>query len=128
MRLNLPSIVNLEQAQAIADFECRRRALPVGMVGSLSVLSHGRNGGGHHPQQLDLTIGNMIGVTEDQTGTDARYVIIGEAHELSAGATLWKTTWYLEPVPPAYATPSSYPWKLGVSGRSELTAATALTY
>ena len=49
-------------------------------------------------------------------------------HELSAGATLWKTTWYLEPAEAIYATPSGYPWKLGVSGRSNLSSSAALTY
>ncbi|MBE2271326.1 MAG: hypothetical protein IAE80_24040 [Anaerolinea sp.] len=55
-------------------------------------------------------------------GHSARYIIIGEAHELSHQATLWKTTLYLEPAP------QRYPWKLGVTGRSELGAVTHVTY
>lgn len=59
-----------------------------------------------------------------RAGNEAEYYVIGEAHELTHGATLWKTTWYLEPAPQAAA----LPWKLGVTGRSELGAATMVTY
>lgn len=122
LRLNLPSIDDLDAAQAIADFERDRRAQPRGTVQALTVASHGKQGGGHHAQQLALTLGDLITVTETQTAHDANYYVIGEAHELTNGANLWKTTWYLEP------TPDVYPWKLGVVGRAELGAATQLTY
>ncbi|MDX2139796.1 MAG: hypothetical protein SF123_17050 [Chloroflexota bacterium] len=124
MRLNLPSIDNLEQAQYIADFERNRRSKAKGMVQSLTVKSHGKLGGQHHIQQLALTIGSLIRVKETQTGHDANYYVIGEAHELSHGATLWKTTWHLEPAPTA----AELPWQLGVSGRTELGTATRLAY
>jgi hypothetical protein len=124
MRVNLPSIDNLEQGQYIADFERDRRKLPKGMTTALSLKSHGINGGQHHPQQLALTVGDIIRVEETQTAEAGDYYIIGEAHELTHGATLWKTTWYLEPAP----TTSELPWQLGVVGRSELGAATRVTY
>jgi hypothetical protein len=47
---------------------------------------------------LALTIGDFITVTETQTGHSSDHIIIGEAHELGAGGTFFKTTWYLEPV------------------------------
>lgn len=128
MRINLPSIDNLEQAQSIADHERTKRSLPRGMVQALTVMSHGKNGGGQHAQQLALTIGSRIRVQETQTAHDSEFYVIGEAHELTMGATLWKTTWYLEPTPSIYNSPSKYPWMLGVSGRSNLTSSTTLVY
>lgn len=122
LRINLPSIDNLEHAQYIADFERNRRGQPRGEVSALTVLSHGKNGGGQHTHQLARTLGELITVRETQTGHDKNYYIIGEAHELTASATLWKTTWYLEPAP------ASYPWKLGAVGRSELGTNTRITY
>ncbi|MBL8161683.1 MAG: hypothetical protein JNJ61_06815 [Anaerolineae bacterium] len=129
LRINLPSIDSLEQAQYIADFERRRRGQPRGEVSAITVLSHGKKGSdaGHptnskHTQQLALTLGKLISVQETQSGHSKSYTIIGEAHELTMSATLWKTTWYLEPAP------ESYPWKLGVVGRSNLGVETRLTY
>jgi hypothetical protein len=49
---------------------------------------------------------------------------MGEAHELTHGATLWKTTWYLEPAPTA----AELPWKLDTVTRSELGTNTRLAY
>jgi len=122
LRINLPSIDSLEHAQYIADFERNRRGQPRGEVSAVTVLSHGKNGGGQHTHQLARTLGDLITVKETQTGHDKNYYIIGEAHELTASATLWKTIWYLEPAP------ASYPWKLGVVGRSELGTNTRITY
>jgi len=122
LRINLPSIDNIEQAQYIADFERDRRKDPVGMTHSITVLSHGKKGGGQHTQQLALTLGDLVRAKETQTAHDAKYHVIGEAHELTHGATLWKTTWYVEPAP------TVYPWELGVSGHSNLGISTRLTY
>lgn len=123
LRLNLPSIDSLQQAQYIADFEKRRRAQPQGEVLSATVASHGKLGGGQHTEQLVRTIGDMITITETQTGHSKDYYIVGESHELTQGATLWKTTWYLEraPQPPL-------PWKLGDVNRSKLTTSAYVGY
>jgi hypothetical protein len=67
------------------------------MVQSLTVVSHGKRGGAQHDQQLARTMGDIIKVTETGTGHNHNYRIICEAHELTRGATLWKTTRYLEP-------------------------------
>jgi hypothetical protein len=122
MKLNLPSVDNFEDARNIAYFELHRRSQPRGAVSSLSVSSHGKNGGGQHAYQLALTLGDKITIQEAQTSHDADYHIIGEEHKLSNGASLYETTWYLEPAP------DTYPWKLGVTGRSELSQTTILTY
>lgn len=128
MNLNLPSVDNFEDAEYIASFELLRRSQPRGTVSSLSLSSHGTEGGQHHAHQLARTLGDKITVKEAQTGHGLSmdegmpYHIIGEEHNLSAGATLFKTTWNLEPAP------TQYPWKLGVVGRSELGQATRITY
>lgn len=122
MRLNLPSVDNFDDAQSIADFELHRRSQPQGMVKSVSLSSHGEKGGNQHSQQLARSLGDRITVSEDQASHSSDYYIAGELHKLSAGASRFETTWYLEPAP------DSFPWKLGVSGRSELGMATVLTY
>lgn len=131
MRINLPSIDSLEHAQYIADFERDRRSQPKGEVSAITVLSHGTkssvdeedpNYNELHKRQLELTLGDVVTVKETQTAHERNYYIIGEAHELTVGATLWKTTWYLEPAP------NEYPWRLGVTGRSELGDKTHLAY
>lgn len=122
LQLNLPAIDNLEQAEYIAQFEAHRRGQPRGVVTTLSVLSHGIKGGDHHRYQHGLTLGDKILIEEEQSSHQAEHYIIGELHELTAGATLYKTTWYLEPAPQVY------PWKLGVIGRSELGVKTYTTY
>lgn len=97
LRMSLPAVDNLEDAESIAQFELERRKDPRGSVRELHLTSHGLNGGGHHAKQLGLTLGNKVVVRETQTAHDADYFIIGEAHRLSRGATLFETTWYLEP-------------------------------
>lgn len=122
MKMNLPSVDNFDNAQQIAYFELHRRSQPRGAVSSLSLSSHGLEGGGEHTHQLARTLGDKITLKEAQTAHKADYYIIGEQHKLSAGATLLETTWYLEPAS------THYPWKLGVERRSELGRVTSVTY
>jgi hypothetical protein len=122
MRINLPSIDNLDAADSIAEFELERRKDPRGQVQSLTVKSHGTKCGIHHQKQLDLTIGDRIQIEETQTAHASSYYVIGEAHKLTQGATLYETTWYLEP------TPNRYPWKLGDTTYSKLGSTTYPTY
>lgn len=122
LRLNLPSVDNHGDAQLIADFELHRRSTPRGMVKSVSLSSHGEDGGNQHTQQLVRSFGDRITVVEEQTEHSSDYYIVGELHKLSAGASLLETTWHLEPAP------DEFPWKLGVEGRSELGQTTVLTY
>lgn len=121
-RLNLPSLSALADAQYIADFELNRRKEPQGRVSAVTVSSHGRQGGVHHDKQLSLTMGNRVQVTETQTGHNASYYVVGELHRLTAGGTLYQTTWYLEPAP------VRYPWRLGDNVYSRLSTTTYLAY
>ena len=122
LRLNLPSVDNLVDADLIAQFELHRRSQPDGMISSMTLKSHGIQAGGHHTQQLARTLGDKVSISEDQTAHEGDYHIIGEQHRLSDGATLLETTWYLEPAAEVY------PWKLGVEGRSELGQTTVVVY
>ena len=101
LRLNLPLIDNVEDAETIAILEKNRRSQPRGAVSTVKTVSHGVLGGGQHHYQLALTLGDKVAIAESQTGHDADHIIIGESHRLSAGATLLETTWYLEPAPSA---------------------------
>lgn len=99
-----------------------RQGQPRGAVGSLTVVSHGIQSGLRHASQLAFTIGDLIVIEETQTAHQGQYHVVGEYHELTMGKTLFRTTWYLEPAP------LQYPWKLGVTGRSEVGVNTSLTY
>lgn len=129
MSLNLPALDKFDEAQGVADFERLRRSQPRGTVSSLTLASHGTDSSDltstlhvAHENQVGLTLGDRIEIKEAQSyhgksgdvAVNASYFIVGEAHKLSAGATLLETTWYLEP------TPAVYPWRLGVVGYSEL--------
>jgi hypothetical protein len=96
LRMNLPSIDNLDNAQSIADFERGRRSYPSGKVRTLSLTSHAKLGGNQHSKQLQLSIGDLIRVKEAQTAHDDTYFIIGEQHRLSQPEEYFETTWYLE--------------------------------
>ena len=122
MRINLPASSNFADAQDIADFERIRRSQPRGTVSALKLVSHGTLGGDHQPEQLALTIGQRITVAETQTAHNADYYIIGETHQLTMGAMLYETVWYLEP------TPSVYPWQLDNATYSVLDSTTKLAY
>lgn len=99
MRLNLSSLMSLDDAEQIALFEKQRRAKPRGDVQSVTMLSHARAGGGQHTNQLALTLGDQITLSETQTQHNANYWVIGEAHEIKGAGTLYQTTWYLERTP-----------------------------
>jgi hypothetical protein len=73
MRLNLQAVDNQDDARGVADFELARRKQPTGKVATLTVRSHGKNGGDQHAQQLARTIGDRIKVIENQTGHAGEY-------------------------------------------------------
>ena len=122
LKLNLPAVDNFDGALNIAQFEKNRRRQPRGRVNAITLRSHAAISGGHQANQLALTLGDRISIEENQTEHSASYFIIGEAHHLREGGQLFETTWYVEPAP------ATFPWKLGVSGRSELGESTVLTY
>ena len=122
----------LADAQYIADFELLRRKQPRGEVSALTVVSHGKTGGGYHAQQLALTLGDTVQITESQTGHNRKYFIIGEAHKLTKGATYFETTWYLEPAPDPVVVGGTnvnpYAWEVGDAVHGKLGETSYLTY
>jgi hypothetical protein len=122
MRLNIPALTSYTEAQYIADFERSRRSQPRGMASALKLISHGTQGGTYHAEQLALTIGQKIAISETQTAHNSNYYIIGEAHQLTMGGMLYQTVWYLEP------TPSIHPWQLDDGVFSLLDSTTWLAY
>jgi hypothetical protein len=122
LRINLPVIDKLDLAEHIAQFERTRRSQPHGAVSTIKLISHGKQGGSHHQQQLALTLGDKVAIAEAQTAHGAEHYIVGESHKLTAGGALFETTWYLEPAPEQYL------WKLGVEGRSEVGISTLLRF
>jgi hypothetical protein len=99
MKLNLPSLDLLMQAEQIAEFEKDRRSNPVGEAQSITLISDAKRGGNQHDEQLARTMGDKITVTETQTGHSADYWIVGESHEMKQGGSVLETTWYLEAAP-----------------------------
>lgn len=96
MTLSLRAVDDQDFGQGIADFELIRRKTPNGKVQTVTLRSHGIDGGGQHSEQLARIIGDRIKIIESQTGHTAEYFIIGEQHKLRDSMTHYETTWYLE--------------------------------
>jgi hypothetical protein len=96
-RINLSALSDAALAQEIADLELERRREPQGVVASLTMKSHALEGGATQAQQLSLQVGDLLYIKESQTGHEAFYWIIGEAHLLEGRAH--ETQWYLEFAP-----------------------------
>lgn len=122
LKLNLPALDKLSEAQDIAKFEIARRRLPRGNILSIALVSHAIDGGEHHVSQLARIMGDLVNIQESQTGHEASYFIIGEMHELEESGTKLETTWYVEPAP------TPWPWKLDDGVYSKLDKTTRLTY
>lgn len=103
---------DVDLAAGIASFTVRRLKSPVGTAKQITLQAH--KSADILEKCLTYTIGNMVRITESQTGSTADYFIIGEAWEWSIKE--WMCTWFLEPAQHAQA---DY-WLLGVVGRSEL--------
>jgi hypothetical protein len=124
LNMSLSSVEKREYAQMVADYELMRRGMPKGRASQVTLRSHAKNGGGTHDNQLSKTIGDVVALTETQTGlSNKRYVIVGEAHKLSDAATLLETTWYLEPIDD-----TNTGWRVEMPGRSTLDSATRLYF
>jgi len=74
--------------QYIVDSELLRGRQPRGDLAALTLISHGKNGGNYHMQQVALTLGDSLAISESQTGHNRKYSIIGEAHESDANLKL----------------------------------------
>lgn len=93
LRLDLPALSDFATAQAFAGYELSRRKHPRGAIHELRINARDRL-----PEALSLSLFDRIRVSESQTGHGARdYFIIGEEHQVSAGATRHEVAWTLEP-------------------------------
>lgn len=92
LSLTLPLLSSLDEAANLARYELARHRQPRGRLHSLTLSARTQ------PQAvLSRTLFDRIRVTESQTGHSADYVIIAEAHEVTAGGRDHRVIWTLEP-------------------------------
>ena len=91
LRLNLPALDSIEQADLLAHFELSRRKTPRGELRSLSLDNVQQSA-----QILARTLFDRISVSESQTGHSADYFIVAEAHQVDRGGSRHRVTWTLE--------------------------------
>jgi hypothetical protein len=114
LRLDLPALDRIEQADSLARYELSRRKTPRGLVSSLTLSSPQ-----HSPQMLTRTLFDRISVVESQTAHAEHYFIVAEAHQVDRGGYRHHVTWTLE------SAESNQFWVLG---RSLLGQTTVLAY
>ncbi len=88
---DLPALDAIEHADQVARFELARRREPRGVATHLTL-----DAPRHLPHALARTLFDRITVREAQTGHDADYFIVGEAHEVDLGGARHRVTWTLE--------------------------------
>ncbi len=110
---NLPALDSAAQADQLARYELARRNLPRGVAASLTLSSPA-----HRPHILARTLFDRITIREAQTGQDADYFIVAEAHRVGLGGARHEVTWTLE------SAEANAFWLLGVSrlGRDTVVA------
>jgi hypothetical protein len=91
LRFDLPALDSVGQAESLARYELARRKTPRGHARSLTL-----SGSNHAAQILARTLFDRITVQESQTGHDADYFIVAEAHTVDLGSTRHHVTWTLE--------------------------------
>ena len=95
LALDLPLVDSADEADQMARYELRLRCQPMGIVKAIATSTR------THPQHvLALTLFDRIRVRETQTGHDAQYLIVGEAHEVDLGGTRHRVRWIVEPADP----------------------------
>ncbi|RMF81299.1 MAG: hypothetical protein D6737_05475, partial [Chloroflexi bacterium] len=87
----LPALTDIESAEQLARYELARRKDPRGTVRRMTL--HDTQ---HTAQQLTRTLFDRITIIETQTGHNADYFIIAEAHHLQPKQARHETTWLLE--------------------------------
>lgn len=88
-RLWLPAVTDIDEAQAIAEYELGRRKTPQGRATSVTVRASA-------PDAFEVELFDRIRVIEGHTGHDADYLVCQEHHEM--GPRSHTITWALEPV------------------------------
>lgn len=91
MRLNIPILSDVDEADSIARWELSRRNNPLGLVREIST-----NIIQHPNETLSLSLFDRIRIIESQTGHDAKYHIIAEEHHLSKAGTRHTVKWLVE--------------------------------
>jgi hypothetical protein len=90
-----PLLDSADEADQMARYELRLRREPQGVVTALATSTRA------HPQQvLARTLFDRIRVMDGQTGHDAEYLIVGEAHDIDLGGTRHRVRWTLERADP----------------------------
>jgi hypothetical protein len=93
LHLDLPALDSTEAAEEIAAYELARRSSPRGQMVTLTL-----NERTHFSDALQWSLFDRIRIIETQTGHEADYLIIAEAHEVTLGGYRHSVTWTLEPV------------------------------
>lgn len=91
LKMHLPVITDIEEAQTISAWELERRSSPRGVARELHTNT--RN---HPSKTLSLGLFDRIRIQETQTGHDANYHIVAEHHLVDKGATRHRVEWLLE--------------------------------
>lgn len=88
-RLWLPAVTDIDEAQAVADYELRRRTFARGWAKEITVRADA-------PDALEMDLFDRIQVVNmDETGHEADYLICGEYHQITP--SFHRITWVLEP-------------------------------
>ncbi|MBZ0302596.1 MAG: hypothetical protein K8J31_22815, partial [Anaerolineae bacterium] len=91
LRLDLPVLDSVAQADSLARYELARRKTPRGQVRSLTLSTRQ-----HAAPILERSLYDRVTVQEAQTGHSADYFIVAEAHTVDLGGSRHHTTWTLE--------------------------------
>jgi hypothetical protein len=103
LEFNLPFLVTIDEAEALARYELARRRYPVGQVETITL-----DRSQHEDAILRRTLFDRVTIRESQTGHAADYWIIAETHRIDQGGERHRCTWTLEPINPGGF------WEIGV--------------
>ena len=92
LKMDVPVVTDIIEAQTIADWELLRRGEPQGIVRELQTSTRS-----HPTETLSLTLFDRIKIIESQTGHSANYHIVAEAHHIDKGGTRHRVSYLLEP-------------------------------
>lgn len=92
LQLDVPVVTDIDEAQGIAEWELLRRGTPQGTMRELQTSTRS-----HPSETLSLTLFDRIKIIESQTGHNADYNIVSEAHIIDKGGTRHRVSWLLEP-------------------------------
>jgi hypothetical protein len=110
LALDVPLVDSADEADQMARYELRLRSAPRGTVPFLETSTR------THPQHvLAGSLFDRIAVVETQTGHEAEYLIVGEAHQVDLAGTRHRVRWTLERADPTLF------WQVGASNLDQTT-------